>query len=261
VNLFIRDDRYPFIELRRTEENPVSFKPHSHGNLLSIGAEYDGVTVMMCDGEEIHLKSGDLVFFNPNVMHSCNAEKGNSRSYWMMHLDIDWCAEIQRGVFSHDGGYLPVDVKLLSDKEIFEDFCAVCSAFPDDGLDDLVKFLSQIFEKYCSLELRPDIQPKVISEVEKYISDNPYENISLEELAEKFRQNKFHLLRSFRSTYGLPPHAYQMDIRILRAKELLKSGMSIADVAVETGFTDQSHFHRVFKKHTAATPGEYIKGQ
>jgi len=264
-NIFWRDEKYPFIEIRKTEDSKEEYKPHSHEDFLSIGAVDGGETVMACNGKDTFLSSGKMVFFNPDEMHSCNPVGGKSRSYWMMHLDTSWCADIQSEIFGTD-----VFQRLVSgsvdDAELFDDFCSVCRSLVGgeqfyDVEYELLRLVSQIFEKYCSKEPQKDVSSVVLKEIASYIEDNPYENISLECLAERFRQNRFHLLRCFRAAYGLPPHAYQMNIRIQKAKMLLRSGMTIAETAAQTGFTDQSHFHRIFKKHTAATPGEYLKGQ
>jgi AraC-like DNA-binding protein len=67
----------------------------------------------------------------------------------------------------------------------------------------------------------------------------------------------FHLLRVFRAAVGLPPHAYQIQLRVARAKELLRAGMPIAAVAVEVGFVDQSHLTRHFKRLVGVPPGRY----
>ena len=58
---------------------------------------------------------------------------------------------------------------------------------------------------------------------------------------------------------GLPPHAYLLQTRILRAKALLAHGRAITDAAYELGFVDQSHFHRHFKRIVGLTPGEFSK--
>lgn len=55
----------------------------------------------------------------------------------------------------------------------------------------------------------------------------------------------------------LTPHAYQIVMRINKAKALLKNGENIASIATDLGFTDQSHFHRNFKSVVAATPKQY----
>jgi AraC-like DNA-binding protein len=56
---------------------------------------------------------------------------------------------------------------------------------------------------------------------------------------------------------GITPHAYRLNCRIDRARELLRQGRDIAETALECGFYDQSHLHRHFKAVTTVTPREY----
>jgi AraC-like DNA-binding protein len=60
---------------------------------------------------------------------------------------------------------------------------------------------------------------------------------------------------------GLSPHNFQTQIRLKQAKAKLLQGQSIIDVALETGFVDQSHFTRFFKRMIGVTPGEYMSSQ
>jgi AraC-like DNA-binding protein len=69
----------------------------------------------------------------------------------------------------------------------------------------------------------------------------------------------FHLVRVFRQIVGLPPHAYQTQLRLTHARTLLAQGHSVGYVAQETGFFDQSHFAQQFKRHYFVTPGSYCK--
>ena len=64
--------------------------------------------------------------------------------------------------------------------------------------------------------------------------------------------------KAFKETLGIAPHQWLIRRRIEVAKALLKSpSLSLARVALECGFADQSHFQRVFKAHVGVTPGQY----
>jgi AraC-like DNA-binding protein len=63
----------------------------------------------------------------------------------------------------------------------------------------------------------------------------------------------------FRQAVGLPPHAYQLQLRLSHARNLLAQGFPISYVAHETGFFDQTHFTKQFKRHVGVTPGTYRK--
>ena len=66
-----------------------------------------------------------------------------------------------------------------------------------------------------------------------------------------------HFVRSFSRHYGMTPHAYLLDQRIRHARTLLRRGEPLAEVALASGFADQAHFQRQFKRRVAATPGHY----
>jgi len=98
-----------------------------------------------------------------------------------------------------------------------------------------------------------------ILKVKAYLDEHMSENISLDSLAVNFGVSSFHLVRQFRQLFGLPPHAYQIQQRLKHAKLLLKKGFSVVDASTTTGFHDQSHFHRHFKRVMGITPGNYAK--
>ncbi|MGX7759739.1 helix-turn-helix domain-containing protein [Streptomyces angustmyceticus] len=80
---------------------------------------------------------------------------------------------------------------------------------------------------------------------------------SLEEAAALLHAHPTHLIRCFKQTYGLPPHAYLTSKRIARARGLLLDGLRPAEVAVTVGFHDQAHLHRHFIRHVGTTPARY----
>jgi AraC-like DNA-binding protein len=88
---------------------------------------------------------------------------------------------------------------------------------------------------------------------------NAYSNtISLTELSEITDTNPFVLLRNFRKSTGITPHEYLQAYRIIQARKLISTGISLADVAMLCGFSDQSHLTRVFKRKVGVTPGQFL---
>ena len=69
--------------------------------------------------------------------------------------------------------------------------------------------------------------------------------------------SRFQLTRQFERAYGMPLHAYHVHLRLVEAKQRLRSGALIATVAADLGFADQSHLHRRFKGAFGMTPGEW----
>jgi AraC-like DNA-binding protein len=84
-------------------------------------------------------------------------------------------------------------------------------------------------------------------------------DVDLETLANLVGLSRFQALRAFKRRYGLPPHAYQLCLRISRARHMLLAGAAPADVAAQCGFVDQSHFSRHFKRIVGVTPMQYVQ--
>lgn len=85
------------------------------------------------------------------------------------------------------------------------------------------------------------------------------EPVLLDELAAHAGVDKFHLCRAFRQQVGMPPHAYLLRLRIMRAKQLLERGEKAGDVARQVGLYDQSQLTRHFRKIVGTTPGQYAR--
>jgi len=86
------------------------------------------------------------------------------------------------------------------------------------------------------------------------------QDLRLEDLVEATGIGKFQLIRAFRARYGLPPHAYQIEVRLRRARDLLRRNLPPAQVAVEVGFADQSHLTRCFRRMVGITPAMFQRG-
>jgi len=83
----------------------------------------------------------------------------------------------------------------------------------------------------------------------------------LDVLAQRFSLRKETLIRTFKQDTGLTPGTFLNVTRIEFAKARLRAGDDIADVSYQSGFADQSHFHKTFVSYTAATPRQYATGR
>jgi AraC family transcriptional regulator len=81
--------------------------------------------------------------------------------------------------------------------------------------------------------------------------------LSIPEIAAQINMAPGHFARAFRQATGQPPHRWLMDRRIERAKSLLRSDMTLAEIALACGFVDQSHLTRVFSRREGPTPGAW----
>jgi len=92
-----------------------------------------------------------------------------------------------------------------------------------------------------------------------HLSQNYDQSITLETLQKKFKVNKFKLQKSFKKNVGLTPLEYLTTLRIENSKKLFHADVPLVEIALESGFYDQSHFTHSFKKYVGVTPGNYKK--
>lgn len=90
-----------------------------------------------------------------------------------------------------------------------------------------------------------------------YIDKRFSENINLGKIAAKAMVSKFHFIRVFKKYYGRTPNQYLQEVRIEKAKQLLKKGKTIDETCYAIGFTSKTSFISLFKKRTGKTPLTY----
>lgn len=126
--------------------------------------------------------------------------------------------------------------------------------------------MSMTFYQQEVLRIRNAIYPKEylcdqVVEAKRYIDDH-YDNIiRLEDVAGKAAISKFHFIRVFKKLYGITPNQYLISVRIDKAKQLLKRGVSVSDTCYFVGFDSTTTFTGLFKKLTGYTPSTLLKQQ
>ncbi|WP_225800602.1 AraC family transcriptional regulator [Streptomyces sp. NK15101] len=85
------------------------------------------------------------------------------------------------------------------------------------------------------------------------------EGVTLDEAARQLHAHPAHLVRAFSGAFGIAPHQYLTARRIDRARRLLLDGRPPVEVAAATGFCDQSHLNRSFKRIVGTTPGRFAR--
>jgi len=95
----------------------------------------------------------------------------------------------------------------------------------------------------------------------EYLNDCFAHRITLDHLARAVGLTRYFVLRAFRRATGIPPYAYLTQIRVERAKKLLRAELPIAAVARRVGFADQSHLTRHFKRLVGVTPGAFARAR
>jgi AraC-like DNA-binding protein len=202
-------------------------------------------------GRDRHtVRPGQLVAWDSSDAHS-----GESNQPWSARLLI-----IEADDMLTNAAF-PTPV--LSDPLLAKDFARVhrLLAGPTTQLErdgELTTWLNAVVRRYSTA--RTATFPAGEKEFRlacDYLAEHAEQPISLDELAAVAGTGKFRLVKLFRDRTGLPPHALQIAHRVRRARRLLEAGHTAAETAARTGFTDQSHLHRHFRRSLGFTPGQY----
>jgi len=105
---------------------------------------------------------------------------------------------------------------------------------------------------------RGGLPPRALQRVRDYIAAHLEGNITNDALAEIADLSVCHFARAFKQSLGMSPHRYVLNCRVVRTQELLASTqLPLSEVAIASGFSDQSHCARCFRKIVGVTPGAY----
>jgi AraC family transcriptional regulator len=100
-----------------------------------------------------------------------------------------------------------------------------------------------------------------LKQVFEYIDAHLGDNLELETLAKVVGLNLFHFAKAFKQSTGETPHQCVLHKRIERAREFLRDrGFSVLEASARTGFVDQSHFSKVFRRIVGVAPSDYRSG-
>lgn len=121
-----------------------------------------------------------------------------------------------------------------------------------------------LLRHHCATRPRPSapsggLSNRQLVRVEAYIQAHLEQDLKLADLAAIAQLSPYHFLRLFKQSLGLTPHQYILQRRIAAARRLLQGSCSIAEVALRTGFCDQSHLTRCFKQALGVTPKQYLQ--
>jgi AraC-like DNA-binding protein len=106
---------------------------------------------------------------------------------------------------------------------------------------------------------RPNADSRAAERIRDCLREDPSVTIDLTTLAREAQMSRFRVLRVFKRRFGLPPHTYQLQLRLGLAQKSLREGLHPAQVAAEYGFVDQSHLTRHFKRLLGVTPAQYAR--
>jgi AraC-like DNA-binding protein len=209
--------------------------------------------------------SGSIILINPGEVHENAAVDEYGFAYRTLYVPAMVVERYASGAKHQDGTKLEFPKGVVSDKDalgLLRSFhTAVEDGEPNLRLQSLLTMilanLSQRHSAECSEPIALPPPRAAVSVVRDFLDAHFAEDVSLADLSQLVGLSPFHLVRSFREQVGLPPSQYLVHRRVLHAVRQLRKGASIAATAVETGFVDQSHLTRHFKRIVGVTPGRF----
>ena len=221
-----------------------------------------GVETHVCRGKSYKAFPGDLMLLNGDEAHS---SKSIGTEYRIIHIRLKALNRIGVEVAGRNLGTPYFSNPVIKDFSLFRRLLNLHlkleqHASPLEQESDFISALGLFLTKQNKIHHFQSLgkEPHCIKLVQDYLKSNYAENVSLSELASIANLSPFYLLRVFRNQTGVPPHEYQTQVRIAHARKLIHKGLSISQAALETGFFDQSHLTRNFKRIFGITPGRYL---
>lgn len=243
-----------------------AFARHTH-ETYSIGILEQGAMRFDCRGSVHTLRPGLIGVIHPDEVHTGHAPDESGWTYRNLYPDA---AEFQR-ILTELGervAYLPRLPVVIEDAPLARVLAIAHQSFEQSASS--LERESVLRDALTTLLLRhaagtptpPMVGPErhALSQVRSMLEEEFTRNLTLETLSSLTGLNAFTLLRAFRRAYGLPPHAYQVQVRLRHAKRFLRQGSTPAQAALQAGFADQSHFGRHFRRTFGITPHQYRLG-
>ncbi|MGF6935832.1 AraC-like DNA-binding protein [Paraburkholderia sp. UCT70] len=209
--------------------------------------------------------AGDVITVNPGEVHDGAPIGDGGRSWRMLYLDPPIVAELAIDITEGRGGMAcEFTQPKVSDKRIAGQFDQLFRAMTSSIVDPHGLKADETLLLVLGSLLQPGSPrqrsvPIGIASARALIDDDPLAILTLTALADEAGLSRYQFLRSFARATGLTPHAYILQRRIHRARQLIRCGTRLADAAAQSGFSDQSHMTRLFVRSLGVTPGAYAK--
>jgi len=265
--MFWRDKALPFIEARSVRDGrKVCYGRHSH-ETFSIGLISAGRCNYINGRNTREVSVGTVVLMNPGDAHACNPVHGEPWSYRMLYIDVPWLGEARAAAdINRSPRFAPFATISTTQPELYDGLNRLFDTLINPQIALLEKQTAALsfveLVQRClgrSRSTQPTRVPR-LARAADFIRHNCTRSLTLEDICREAGLSASHLIRAFKETYGLTPHAYQLNCRIEFCRAQLRAGQPIAAVAFAAGFSDQAHFQRTFKRFVAATPGQYRAG-
>ncbi len=225
----------------------------------------DGEGWLRIDGKDIYPKPGYIYLMPSGVKQSFSYINENRfKKYWCHFTSKIGDIEL------FDMIKTPLYVKVRHEEKLTDLFMQLIEAYKSEVLTatlslnsrllDIITFFLDSCEAEGQVELMHTSSTSKLDKVIKYVESNLSSEITLDSLAKIAHFHPNYFIRFFKKHTGLSPMHYINNMRMEKAKYLLKlHDMSITEIARKTGFNEVSHFSRTFKSSTGFSPLKFRK--
>ncbi|MEH6461279.1 helix-turn-helix transcriptional regulator [Chitinimonas sp. JJ19] len=261
---FHRPAQFDGLELLTAHYFDHSFAPHVHEGYC-IALIEQGAERFRCRGTEHCAGVGTLAIVNPDEVHTGRRAGEEGWSYKVFYPDPDLIRRLCVDMGNWQGGtpFFPEAVVddaslVMPMRQLHQALTGPASQLEREGRwHEAMGLLLRRHARGLAQPLGGYGERAAVSRVQALLRERHADNPGLQELADAVGLSPWHLNRVFRQQVGLPPHAYQTQVRLARAKTLLRGGQSLSDISHALGYADQPHFGRQFKRAFGVTPGQY----
>lgn len=257
-----RYEELPGVDLLRARYVHKTFVRHTHENFV-IAAIADGIEVFHHGGSDVFAGAGALALVNPDTPHTGRAGVPEGWRYGAVYPAPEVVAAIAAETSTLRGapGFVspvlddPATVRLVHEvlRAAEEGNALAADTLLRVAVTRLLRLNGGTLPERRPRTAGARIAARARAVLEERMAEPP----TLERLATDLGTSPFALLRAFRGSYGMPPHAWLTDARVRRARLLLDTGTRPAEAAVAVGFTDQPHLNRHFARIVGVPPGAY----
>ncbi len=262
---YYRDPSLPGIDICRVARSDHHFPEHFHDDLYIISLIMSGNCYCLGKGRQDEASvAGNVTLINPGQIHSGAPADDSRLDYAICHLSLEAMAGLVRETGS---GPRPEFTKaLVNDPKttalMTHFFKTMISSQDSLEKESLMVAVSHFILSRYGLESGQGrdhrLRHQPVARAREILSCELDRKLALENVAQTVGLSRYHFLRTFKRETGLSPHHYRTLKRVEAAKTLLSDGMPQVQVALETGFTDQSHFSNTFRRYVGATPKQYL---
>lgn len=250
---------YPGIERIQAQFRGDVFEPHRH-DTYALGVTMRGVQTFRYRGAQRYSLPGRVIVLHPDELHDGGAATEEGLTYRMLYLE----PSLLRTCLEAASIGLPfVDDPIVADDGLagllLEAFGELDGALNDLFVDDFLARLTEALGRHATQPQKPlgAIARGQVDTARDYLEAHATRAVRSAELERLTGLDRFALSRHFRAAFATSPHRFLLMRRLQRARALIAEGSGLADVAAATGFADQSHLTRHFKKAFGVAPGAW----